>query len=247
MHRPSPRLACFPPPHVFASLLSLNIFSSHNITNTTSSSIAVDAMKERPRLLTIAPELRNRIYELVLVVPPRYGDVVELRGRPASKMQNKKSSVLSLLQACRQIYTEARGIFYHANHLQFENGSFLKYFLDETDPSRSSHVRTLNIGQCYYENTSIYTPGFFEDHRLPGLKVLSLTIWRGHLEKLAPHVRRAIDGLRGLEDFRIYAIECLGMQFTPQEDEFLKALTTEIRSKVCQPRQLLEDEATGAG
>ena len=60
-------------------------------------------------------QVRNRIYELVLSVPPtrRRDRKVIVEWRPPSK--GKPYSVLAILQTCARIYEEAEGIFYSIN------------------------------------------------------------------------------------------------------------------------------------
>lgn len=74
------------------------------------------------RLLSLPPELRNTIYEYVLDVPRggKRRTLLKRRsniGDSASRRKSPKRSVLTLLQTCRQIYNEARCMFYWINTL----------------------------------------------------------------------------------------------------------------------------------
>jgi len=78
------------------------------------------------RLLTIAPEIRNRVYEFVFTIAT--GDVTArlccIRNpitRHGGHHANLTSpSVLVLLQTCRQILNEAECIFFHVNHFEID-------------------------------------------------------------------------------------------------------------------------------
>ncbi|KAK1073426.1 hypothetical protein LTR74_001835 [Friedmanniomyces endolithicus] len=76
------------------------------------------------RLLTIAPEIRNRIYDFVFTVATD-DDTVKLccirnpSTRYGGHHANLTSpSVLVLLQTCRQVLNEAECIFFHVNHFE---------------------------------------------------------------------------------------------------------------------------------
>jgi len=72
-------------------------------------------------LLSLAPELRNRIYEYVLILdcPGKPDDCTTVPIKRITAVNGAKPSVLSVLQTCRQICDEAQGVFY-AQRLHFQ-------------------------------------------------------------------------------------------------------------------------------
>ena len=93
---------------------------------------------------TLSPELRNRIYHLVLHIPGL--QLVKSDQLPPSA----PPSVLSLLQTCRQIRDEAQGIFYACNELRLARPHF-------------DFLRTLSLPRLKAISTvTILTTWFFE-------------------------------------------------------------------------------------
>lgn len=74
---------------------------------------------EKPTLLTIPAELRNRVYHMVL-----------FKGSPISPWlfddREEELESLQLLQACRQIRSEAQRIYYGTNKFRFYDERSLK-------------------------------------------------------------------------------------------------------------------------
>lgn len=100
------------------------------------------------RLLSLAPELRNKIYydlfymstleKPIRLLMVQFEDV---RGRPLT--------VLSLLQTCRQIRCEAEGIFFAVNHIAI---TWLFVInprpVDPISAIRLESIRTLTVEAC---------------------------------------------------------------------------------------------------
>lgn len=85
----------------------------------------VPAAQPQSTLLTLTPELRNRIYHYVFTVPEERGAVIVRRPSPTSD----RHTVLAFLATCRQVLDEAEGLFYHLNHFRVRRPrhySFLK-------------------------------------------------------------------------------------------------------------------------
>ncbi|KAK3675885.1 hypothetical protein LTR78_004077 [Recurvomyces mirabilis] len=99
---------------------------------------------------SLSPELRNRIYELLLCFE---GQVQPSVRQPLSQPKNKRAkkyfappeSALRLLEVNRQIYNEAFGIFYHSNAFNFEWTTHLHQFLTTIGPGRQKCLRDLTI------------------------------------------------------------------------------------------------------
>ncbi|KAK1028208.1 hypothetical protein LTR33_017374 [Friedmanniomyces endolithicus] len=74
-----------------------------------------------PKIFTIPPEVRNNIYALAFEGPS--GEIDLLKARPPSK---------SLLQACRQMHEEAKGLHKSAHRRFWSTSRFVLYFRTET-------------------------------------------------------------------------------------------------------------------
>lgn len=101
-------------------------------------------------LFALPPELRNRIYELILRVDSRDGKVSMVKlSRSHAHARKRRPSVLRLLLVCRQIYVEARGIFYNINHLKFTEkatgSDYLRGFLSTVSEERLKAVNAITL------------------------------------------------------------------------------------------------------
>ncbi|KAK5713796.1 hypothetical protein LTR17_017480 [Elasticomyces elasticus] len=91
---------------------------------------------ESSRLLSLPPELRNRIYEYAL----RLGVVVVSRRRPENALSasvpglsgSQRWNCLALLRTNKQIYNEAANLFYFCNHFEVQ-----AWFTDIVDSESS--------------------------------------------------------------------------------------------------------------
>lgn len=84
---------------------------------------SVPAAPTRPSLLTIPPEMRNRIYRCALVQP----EPIQLR--PANRWPESPP----LLQTCHQIRSESSGIYYQENTFEvhihkYDAAKYIKWY-----------------------------------------------------------------------------------------------------------------------
>lgn len=108
-------------------------------------------------LLSLPAELRNRIYEYVLVVQNSKLKV-DMQRQPSFWRGTDSHSVLALLQTCRQIHKEARGIFYYENTLCLTSTT-LPSFVASLDLARRTHLRSLQLdltGAHFHGNGHAY-------------------------------------------------------------------------------------------
>jgi len=92
----------------------------NRIAQACSGSVAPDV----PSLLTIAPELRNQIYEYLLVEPcPITFEITKVDVRKTKVTKGTSTSIGSpaILRTCRQIYHEAVGLLYSRNAFRFQH------------------------------------------------------------------------------------------------------------------------------
>ena len=103
------------------------------------------------KLLSLPPEVKNRIYEYVFTVAPTpvkhpRNEVRFLHLRPDTGSE-QTASVLSLLSTCREIRKDAAGIFYDQNNIMLtvfgEHNTFA--FLATLSKPRLSAIRTLTV------------------------------------------------------------------------------------------------------
>lgn len=124
-------------------------------------------------LLSLPAELRNRIYEYALTVESLDGEVSIRKRAPA---ESSRPSALALLQTCRQIYREARGVFYHENALHLRHCD-LPSFVTSLSLARQVHIRSLrlNAEPASIGSSHRYSPAWLESLLLlPGLRRLRL-------------------------------------------------------------------------
>ncbi|KAI4680404.1 uncharacterized protein J4E84_008052 [Alternaria hordeiaustralica] len=92
----------------------------NRIAQACSGSVAPDV----PSLLTIAPELRNQIYEYLLVEPcPITIEITTVEYTKTKVTKGTSTSIGSsaILRTCRQIYHEAVGLLYSRNAFRFQH------------------------------------------------------------------------------------------------------------------------------
>ncbi|EMC98312.1 hypothetical protein BAUCODRAFT_121189 [Baudoinia panamericana UAMH 10762] len=107
--------------------------------------------------LNLSPEIRNRVYEMVLRVD---GAVQPIKGVPTSAARTKayrddgvySDSSLSLLVVNRQIHNEAVGIFYHHNEFEFQYTLRLNAFLLSLGPERLNSLRDITVHTYEFKN-----------------------------------------------------------------------------------------------
>ncbi|KAK5170962.1 uncharacterized protein LTR77_004106 [Saxophila tyrrhenica] len=106
------------------------------------------------RLFKLPPEVRNAIYVLVLASNATSDDgtvaIAKRTGRDLAP------SVLTVLQTCRLVYSEAYGIFYSGQHLELNNNDgcanrgqrstiIFSSFVERLDRSRLAAIENLTI------------------------------------------------------------------------------------------------------
>lgn len=171
--------------------------------------------------LRLAPELRNRIYKFLLLIPgpvnpstrlPTSSTVCGSGAKSGlSRPGPTRSSALAILQTNRQIRDEAIGLFYSSNHFVFYFPLQLCGFLHAISNKRQSFIREITI---WYKNAvegginTIDVPlGMLCS--LPSLRQLHLIFdeWPGtkYNKTFQPNFagKNTLRRLRGLEDFTI--------------------------------------------
>lgn len=187
-------------------------------------------------LFTLPAELRNYIYGLVLTVEPNaYGTVVLVHSRQGE--QEIPRSVLSVLEVCRQILTEAETIFFDVNKI-----SLRYYYRSQFDwsrptptpafpkfgPSRAAAIRTLEILVWNGETLVLLLKQL---RRFPRLERLSIRLADGFAHRsLAREEKRIISHvtkLKVLEDVRLIG----GRMFSQKDLDNLFRFTAELDGK----------------
>lgn len=136
--------------------------------------------------LSLSPELRNRIYDLIL----RFDGPVSpspLEPTSASKAcrafgSGRTASVLSLLAVNRQIHDEAVGIFYHCNAFVFHYTLHLHGFMQRLGTTRRSMITDITV--------------YYGDLQMGGMSLIDLTF----------DLLKSLTGLRKLEVIMRYQL-----------------------------------------
>ncbi|KAK5108224.1 hypothetical protein LTR62_008680 [Meristemomyces frigidus] len=99
--------------------------------------------------LSLSPEIRNEIYELVLCfdgqLKPSFRPPLSLSKLAIKKGVVPPNSVLELLCVNHQVHCEAMSIFYNRNSFEFEWTTHLHAFLASIGPGRQKHIRDLKL------------------------------------------------------------------------------------------------------
>ncbi|KAI4610646.1 hypothetical protein J4E83_008260 [Alternaria metachromatica] len=118
------------------------------IAQACSGSVAPDV----PSLLTIAPELRNQIYEYLLVEPcPITFEIAKVDVRKTKVTKGTSTSIGSpaILHTCRQIYHEAVGLLYSRNAFRFQHSIHDDFFdVEIISPMEVCKRWIDDIGSC---------------------------------------------------------------------------------------------------
>lgn len=184
--------------------------------------------------LALPPELRNRVYGLLLksdgpVHPSTRPPSSVPKGRTHARDGLEHGSALNLLAVNRQIYDEAYGIFYAANELEFYYPVQLQAFMLGLSHQRLSLIKNVTI---HYHNVNsggvnLADMSFRMLRQLSGLrrlhvlfvqddlkKRLLLTHWissaRYGLKKANPLTlpgMKELFGLRGIDDIFVQDVE----------------------------------------
>ena len=95
-------------------------------------------------LISLPPEIRNIVYELVFKLGGDRFGVINIGKRPKSGNNATTYSVQALLQTCRQIYGEGVGVFYAVNCVSIPNLK-VKTFLDAMRSDRLASIRQIAV------------------------------------------------------------------------------------------------------
>lgn len=189
---------------------------------------------EFPYFFSLSPELRNRIYDLLLQfdrpvtpTPNESASESEIRGRLAT---NRPASVLSILAVNCQIHDEAVGIFYYHNAFVFNHMLHLHGFIQRLGSVRRSMITDITVLYDDFQRGEISLVDLTFDllKSLTGLRKLEVimsyqlftrTIWRRYSESpkllrtanpcLIPGMKMLFN-LRGLTRIRVRdeGLEC---------------------------------------
>ncbi|KAK3624624.1 hypothetical protein LTR56_014386 [Elasticomyces elasticus] len=99
------------------------------------------ASQDRCLLLQLPPELRNRIYDALLLLRANEDGYAVLSNDQAAEQQSR-FTVLSILGTCQQTESEAMGLFYAANRLRVRTDS-LSDFVGSLGYARRHSLRHL--------------------------------------------------------------------------------------------------------
>jgi len=120
-----------------------------------------------PSFLALVPELRNKIYERLVILPhpiriPQLDNTTSSLGASSKEpYRSGVASVLGISETCRTIYHEAVGIFYARNTFAYE----LKYFMPDPAPfveyfvgsswSRFHYIHHVTIRWCDFPDIDL--------------------------------------------------------------------------------------------
>lgn len=91
------------------------------------------------RLLSLPPEIRNAIYELVLTIDQDEFGTVDIGKRPKAGNNAVTYTAQALLQTCKEVYADTASVFYSVNIVSLPNLR-VKSFLDAMSPQRLSFI-----------------------------------------------------------------------------------------------------------
>jgi len=156
------------------------------------------------RLLTIAPEIRNRIYDFVFTVATD-DDTVKLccirnpSTRYGGHHANLTSpSVLVLLQTCRQVLNEAECIFFHVNHFEINCYAVgVRGVLGRSRSPSMNQLRSLRAITIRLYDFSTLTATLRVLSTFPGLRTVRLLYDDHRIRDLAVHQVR-LPHMRGV-------------------------------------------------
>lgn len=133
------------------------------------------------RFLDLPAELRNRVYEELLVYPgpaldidddsgacrvsKRVCDVEGQRVRLRQKWYHAEApaQTLGVLLACKQIYQEAMPVYYGLNAFRFSNQYKLCKILDRLSADRRRHIKNMELAVCWHRGGD----DEYDDERMP--------------------------------------------------------------------------------
>ena len=95
-------------------------------------------------LLSLPPEIRNSIYELLLTVKLNGNRFLSFGKRPATGYNAKTHTVQAILQTCKQAYNEALHIFYSVNTVMLKHLR-VKTFVEGMSVRRMSLIKSIAV------------------------------------------------------------------------------------------------------
>lgn len=201
-----------------------------------------DTQAPKPTLLSIPPELRIPIYEYALSIPIKFRQHSSTTKAKTFFPDRKHAdeSELRLLQTCRQIFHEAKPIYYQINPLYFGELWSLIHFFDSPSSARAPYMRSLTL------SASILCPGGEIPpllQRFTKTRVLYIELSPSSaVSACADGIRKAVSELRGLEEFRIL-VQDSGWVSKIVEQNRKKAteLEEELRLLVLLPKEIKPD------
>ncbi len=158
--------------------------------------------------MSMPPEIRNEIYKHILTVPINDQGTVEVTDEPEHPEQ---PTVLSILQTCRIVNDEAKGLFYHVNPIHLRRHSDCKgglsiarhttIFLLTLSPERLHCIRDITITSDWLSSFTITLKRL---EGLKGLRVVTLQIGDASMfltlnsGKFSREMPRLLDAAHGL-------------------------------------------------
>ncbi|KAI7171526.1 hypothetical protein D0869_12213 [Hortaea werneckii] len=136
--------------------------------------------------LSLSPELRNRIYDLLLQLDgpispsPKEPSSASKTGRALGT--DRTASALSILAVNRQVHDEAVGIFYYHNAFVFHHILLLHGFIQKLGSARRSMITDITV--------------YYEDFERGGISLVDLTF----------DLLKSLTGLRKLEVLMRYQL-----------------------------------------
>lgn len=135
---------------------------------------------------SLSPELRNRIYDLLLrfdsPLSPSPNESTSASSIRRKLGTDRPASVLSILAVNRQIHDEAVGIFYYHNAFVFHHMLHLHGFIQRLGSLRRSMITNITV--------------HYEDFRRGGISLVDLTF----------DLLKSLNGLRKLEVIMTYQL-----------------------------------------
>jgi len=183
------------------------------------------SLQNQSRLLSLPPELRNHIWEVVLTVPGNreHGKVTLSLANSTTSIPSKPNvhlcSVLAILQTCRLVLSDAEAMFYHLNFIRFHardsyevNG--LLHLLHGLSVKRRAAIENLTL-VVHIDKEAVTAIRHCSWSRLPRLRGLQLEIADLEYYTLPnlhaafeagfswSEMERALGGLNPLEEFEL--------------------------------------------
>ncbi|KAA6414623.1 MAG: hypothetical protein FRX48_01373 [Lasallia pustulata] len=203
-------------------------------------------------LFTLPPELRNRIYELVLradsSVTEPFGPVFDVHGLLVEACNH-----LSILSVCRQIYLESFHVFYSKNCLLFSSTECLFHFLSSIGHARRQEITSImlrwqaedpnpkrafrllhncqKLRNLYLKIPSNQPPGFAALREVRGLECVMICHDSSEAEVLE-HIRPYLSSQN-------YGVQCDRVHFEQIQalmDDCRCPDANDLRAAMCRPR-----------